>query len=235
MLQVSGYRPPKVSDFYTYWKLQLTYTLILQDIYSSSGSMHIPPLSASRSSARLVAPSTIMMNYILHSGGKTQVCTSDPWKLTMKRQVAPPCTISLSASRSSAHLVAPSTIMMNYILRSGGKTQARTSDPWKLTGCTSLHHIFIGEPLVCLSHGTVDNYDELYPLQRWKDPSVYIRSSEAEDEEGLHHPAPPLPPIHPTFYCAPLTISLTLSFAIQSLLDLPVVNLRPSYFLYSKI
>lgn len=148
--------------------------------------MHIPPLSASRSSARLVAPSTTMMNYILHSGGKTQARTSDPWKLTMKRQVAPPYTISLSVSRSSACLVAPSTIMMNYILHSGGKTQARTSDLQKLK------------------------------MKRRVAP-------------------PPLPPIHPTFYCAPLTISLTLSFAIQSLLDLPVVNLRPSYFFYSKI
>ncbi|KAG1813217.1 uncharacterized protein BJ212DRAFT_1301134 [Suillus subaureus] len=41
-----------------------------KDIYSSPGSTHIPPLL-------------------------TQVHTSDPWKLTMKRQVAPPYTISL--------------------------------------------------------------------------------------------------------------------------------------------
>jgi hypothetical protein len=94
--------------------------------------MCIPPLSASRSSARLVALSTTMMNYILRSGGKTQACTSDPRMLTMKRQVAQPYTISLSVSRSSARLVAPSTTMMNYILRSGGKTQARTSDVRKL-------------------------------------------------------------------------------------------------------
>jgi hypothetical protein len=94
--------------------------------------MHIPPLLVSCLSAHLVAPSTTMMNYILHSGGKTQMCTSDPWKLTMKRQVAPPYTISLSVSHLSACLVASSTTMMNYILCSGGKTQVHTSDLQKL-------------------------------------------------------------------------------------------------------
>lgn len=32
------------------------------------------------------------------------------------------------------------------------------------------------------STGIVDNYDELYPSQRWEDPGVYIRSSETVDE-----------------------------------------------------
>lgn len=32
------------------------------------------------------------------------------------------------------------------------------------------------------STGIVDNYDELYPSQRWEDPSAYIRSSETVDE-----------------------------------------------------
>ncbi|KAG1786847.1 uncharacterized protein HD556DRAFT_1449342 [Suillus plorans] len=43
-----------------------------------------------------------MTSYILHSGGKTQAHTSDPW--------------------TQAHTSDP-------ILHSGGKTQARTSDP----------------------------------------------------------------------------------------------------------
>lgn len=32
------------------------------------------------------------------------------------------------------------------------------------------------------STGIVDNYDELYPSQRWEDPGAYIRSSETVDE-----------------------------------------------------
>ncbi|KAG2055048.1 hypothetical protein BDR06DRAFT_1020540 [Suillus hirtellus] len=36
--------------------------------------------------------------------------------------------------------------------------------------------IFMGEPLLHPSLPTIDNYDELYPLQRWEDPGAYIRS-----------------------------------------------------------
>ncbi|KAG1855028.1 hypothetical protein C8R48DRAFT_776432 [Suillus tomentosus] len=34
----------------------------------------------------------------------------------------------------------------------------------------------MGEPLLHPSLPTIDNYDELYPLQRWEDPGAYIRS-----------------------------------------------------------
>ncbi|KAG2058089.1 hypothetical protein BDR06DRAFT_1004761 [Suillus hirtellus] len=38
--------------------------------------------------------------------------------------------------------------------------------------------IFMGELLLHPSLPTIDNYDELYPLQRWEDPGAYIRSSD---------------------------------------------------------
>ncbi|KAG1816029.1 uncharacterized protein BJ212DRAFT_1299878 [Suillus subaureus] len=71
-------------------------------------------------------------------------------------------------------------------------------------GCITLHHIFIGKLLICSSCGTIDNYDELYPLQRWEDPSVYIRSLEAEDAE-FHDCARPQSISPSTYFVPPST------------------------------
>jgi hypothetical protein len=144
--------------------------------------------------------------------------------------------MSSSASHLSTHHLVSSTTITNYILHSSGKTQAHTSDHQKLmkrwvappsTSLPPIHPTFhYALPLrLCVS----SSFDLLTQCWWFHD---HARSQSISP--NTHFVSPSTCWFHPCrvgFF----TILLMLSFAIQSLLDLPIVNLCPAYFFYTKV